>query len=146
VHDTAVSAWPGSAVSAGDHDLPFQMNAAPTLSTATQKSGPLHDNPETEGPPIAPAVDASCLGPLQRTPFQSRASPVESTAAQNDRDEHDTPTSCDEVPYTVGSVHELPFHMDTPPWTDMQNEGLTHEMEVTLPQSWEPSDHPEPSK
>jgi len=74
-------------------------------------------------------------GADQVCPFHWSAWPISSTAVQKDDAGHETPVKEDGAPYVWGCVHELPFHCESPPEEDMQNEELTQEMAVTEPQS-----------
>jgi hypothetical protein len=68
-------------------------------------------------------------------PFQLIDSPVVSTARQKVVVGHETSVMTDVVPYTCGSVQEEPFHIETPPATEMQKVAVGHDMDWTLPQS-----------
>jgi hypothetical protein len=50
-------------------------------------------------------------------------------------DGQETPTNDDSTPLLAGIVHDEPFHWDSPPEADMQNDAVTQEMDETEPQS-----------
>lgn len=109
----------------------------PELSLTAQKLVEGQETPVGVGPSV---VNEVCPGsmrdwPDQVRPFHRSAPPESSTAVQNEVVGQETPANEEEFPKESGMLHCSPFHCEIPPDDDMQNDGVTHEMADTDPQS-----------
>ncbi len=129
--------WRFPSTSTRVHVRPAHWRMPPELSVAAQKVVEGQETPVGVGPiVVADACPGSMRdGPDQVRPFHRSDPPESSTAVQNVVVGQETSANEDESPNELGMVHCSPFHSEIPPDVDMQNEGVTHEMADTDPQS-----------